>query len=53
MPRTRQEEYRAKAEECATRARVTTDPEIKQTYESLVRQWLALARRAEESGGGP
>ena len=28
------------------------DPEIKRSYETMEREWLALAKRAEEGGGG-
>ena len=51
MP-TRAQEYRAKAQECAQRAKAARDPEAKRTYEDMARQWLDLARRSEEGGGG-
>jgi hypothetical protein len=51
MP-TRAQEYRAKAQECAQRAKATRDPEAKRTHEDMARQWLDLARRSEEGGGG-
>ena len=51
MP-TRPEQYRAKAQECARLARAARDPEAKRTYEDMARQWLDLAKRAEDSGGG-
>ena len=51
MP-TRAEQYRVKAQECAQRAMTARDPEAKRAYEDLARQWLDLAKRAEDGGGG-
>ena len=48
----RAEQYRAKAQECAQRAKTARDPEAKRTYEDLARQWLGLAEQAEDGGGG-
>ena len=50
---TRAEEYRAKAQECAQRAKAARDPEAKRAYEDLARQWLDMAKRADEGGGRP
>jgi hypothetical protein len=51
MPK-RPEEYRAKAQACAVRAKLAPDPETKRTYEKMEREWLDLAKRADEGGGG-
>jgi hypothetical protein len=40
------------AKDCAERAKQAPDPEIKRSYETMEREWLALAKRAEEGGGG-
>jgi hypothetical protein len=50
MP-TRAEEYRYRAKECAERAKLAPDSESKQLYEDLAREWLDLAKYAEEGGG--
>jgi len=42
------EEYRARAAECARRARLTEDPEIRAPYEEMARSWLRLADYSEE-----
>jgi hypothetical protein len=44
---TRSEEYRIHAKECAERARLSPDPEMKRQYELAEKEWLALANRAE------
>ena len=44
------EHYRWKATECAELARSAHDRETKRQYEEMARQWLDLARRAEEAG---
>jgi hypothetical protein len=49
---TRPERYRAKAEECAKLAKGAFDPETKHLYLDLARQWLDLAKWAEEGGDG-
>jgi hypothetical protein len=49
---TRAEQYRIQAKECAERAKLATDPETKRSYEMMEREWLNLAKRAEEGGGG-
>jgi hypothetical protein len=49
---TRSEEYRVQAKECAERAKLSPDPEMKRQYEKAEQQWLDLAKRAEEGGGG-
>ena len=41
------EEYRIHAKECAERARLSPDPEMKRQYEKAEQQWLALAKQAE------
>jgi hypothetical protein len=48
---TRAEQYRLTAKECAERAKLARDPETKRVYEDMARQWLELAKRAEEGGG--
>jgi hypothetical protein len=47
---TRAEQYHAKAQECAQRAKAARDPEAKRAYEDLARQWLDLAKRVEQIG---
>ena len=49
---TRSEEYRIHAKECAERARLSPDPEMKRQYLEAERQWLDLAKRAEKDGCG-
>jgi hypothetical protein len=49
---TRAEQYKIKAQECAQRAKAARDPEAKRAYEDLARQWLDLAKRADEDSGG-
>jgi hypothetical protein len=49
---TRAEQYRVKAKKCAERAKAARDPEAKRTCEDLARQWLNLAKQAEQGGGG-
>jgi hypothetical protein len=49
---TRADEYRLKAQECAERARLAPDPETKRQFEDMARQWLNLAKQAEEGGDG-
>jgi hypothetical protein len=44
---TRSEQYRINAKECAERARLSPDPEMKRQYEEAEQQWLDLAKRAE------
>jgi hypothetical protein len=41
------DEYRAKAAECERRAAATLDPDIKEQFEDLARQWRAMAKQAE------
>ncbi len=48
---TRAEQYRAKAEQCATQAKAARDPETKHLFEDMVRQWLDLAKWVEHNGG--
>ena len=48
----RAEQYRTTARQCAERARLEPDPETKRVYEDMARQWLELAKRADEGGGG-
>jgi hypothetical protein len=50
--RTRAEQYRIQAKECAERAKLAPDPETKLTYERMKMQWLLLAKQAENDGGG-
>ena len=38
----------AKAQECAQRAKAARNPEAKRAYEDFARQWLDLAKRADE-----
>ena len=45
---TRSEQYRVQAKECAVRARLSPDPEMKRQYELAEKQWLDLAKRAED-----
>jgi hypothetical protein len=45
---TRSEQYRIQAKECAVRARLSPDPEMKRQYELAEKQWLDLAKRAED-----
>jgi hypothetical protein len=52
MATTVAEEYRLRAKDCAERAKLARDPETKRTYEDMERQWLDLAKRADEGGGG-
>jgi hypothetical protein len=49
---TRAEQYRAKAQECAERAKLAPDPDTKYFYEKIEREWLDLAKQAEQDGGG-
>jgi len=42
------EEYRTRAAECARRAMLTQDPEIRASYEEMARSWLRLADYSEE-----
>ena len=51
MP-TRAAEYRAQARACAERANIARDPNMRAQYEDMARQWLDLAKRAEQGGGG-
>jgi hypothetical protein len=52
VPTTRAEQYRTKAQECAVRAKLAPDPDMKRFYEKIEQQWLDLAKRAEEDVGG-
>ena len=47
---TRAEQYRTQARECAERAKLARDPEVKHQYEDMARQWLDLAKWAEKEG---
>jgi hypothetical protein len=49
---TKAEQYRTQARECAEPAKLEPDPETKRTYQDMARQWLNLAKQAEEGGGG-
>jgi hypothetical protein len=49
---TRAEQYRIQAKECAERAKLARDPEMKRQYEDMAKQWLDLTKRVEEGGGG-
>jgi hypothetical protein len=42
------EEYLARAAECARRAQLTGDPEIRASYEEMARSWLRLAEYVEQ-----
>jgi hypothetical protein len=44
---TRAQWYKAKAEECAERAKTAPDSEIKRIYEGMAQEWGDLARRAQ------
>jgi hypothetical protein len=50
---TRADEYRRQAEECAERAKLAPDPETKRVYEDMARQWLELAKRADDAERWP
>ena len=52
MATTLAEEYRLRAKDCAERAKLAPNPETKRQYEEMARQWLNLAKRAEEGGSG-
>jgi hypothetical protein len=41
------DEYRAKAAECDHRAAGAADPDIKEQFEDLARQWRVMAKQAE------
>jgi hypothetical protein len=49
---TRAEQYRIQAKECAEGAKHAPDPETKRRYEDMARQWLDLAKYAEQAGTG-
>jgi hypothetical protein len=51
MP-TRAQWYKAKAEQCAERAKAALDPETKRIYEHMAQEWVDLARRAQQAGEG-
>ena len=42
------DEYRARAAECARRAKLVQDPDVQASYEEMARSWLRLADYAEE-----
>jgi hypothetical protein len=44
-------EYRARAEECAARAKEATDSRIKAFNQAEAEMWLRLAEMVEEQGG--
>ena len=48
---TRVEQYRVQAKESAERAKLAPEPDTKRYYEEIERQWLDLAKRADEDGG--
>jgi hypothetical protein len=43
---TKAEEYEGKAEECEARASEARNPQVKQSYQDLARQWRELATHA-------
>jgi hypothetical protein len=50
--RTRSQWYKAKAEQCSERAKAAPDPETKRIYEHMAREWVDLAKRAQQAGDG-
>ena len=52
MPDSTAEYYRAKAEECETKADSFSLPEVKQQFLELAASWRQLARHAEHRRGG-
>jgi hypothetical protein len=44
-------EYRARAAECAARAKEATDPRIKAFNQAEAETWLRLAEMIEKQGG--
>ena len=42
------DEYRARAAECARRAKLAQDPDIQASYADMARSWLRLADYADE-----
>jgi hypothetical protein len=53
MPvQTQADYYRSEAKRCAERAKTARNSDTKQRYEEMARQWLDLAKRADEGGGG-
>ena len=47
------EEYQIQAKKCAERAKLAPDPETKRVYEDMARQWLELAKRADDAERWP
>jgi hypothetical protein len=47
---TRAEHYRARAIAADKRAQEAHDPEIKQTFRDIARQWREMAEQAERQG---
>ena len=42
--------YRAKAAECEQKEKEARDPEVKQGFAKMARQWLELAEQDEREG---
>jgi hypothetical protein len=46
---TKTEEFQGKAEECEARASEARNPQVKQSYQDLARQWRELATYAQRA----
>jgi hypothetical protein len=46
---TQAEHYRIQASQWAQRAKLAPDPESKRQYDDMERQWLELAKRADDA----